>query len=59
MDYKIDNINLLDDGSLDTLIQVNGEIGTREYRYNIEAENNNQRIEIAFDLAKEDYQNEI
>lgn len=59
MDYKIDNINLLDDGSLDTLIQVNGEIGTREYRYNIETENNNQRIEIAFDLAKEDYQNEI
>ena len=59
MDIEITSICLLDDGTLDTVIYVCGNKGSRTYRYNIEFEQDDNREAICKGLAEEDYYNEF
>ena len=46
---------LLDDGTLDTVIQVSGSLGTKIFRYTMDDSTPHNRIELAMVMAEEDY----
>lgn len=46
---------LLDDGTLDTIIQVTGSKGTKVFRYTTDDSTPHNRVELAMVMAEEDY----